>query len=378
MSDTTTGEVRPSRTLAGTAAPGAEDGSIESGARGLGQRLIGLRQLALLPVIGLTLIIGAQMSSAFLTRQNLLHNVLAAAAVLAVVVVAESMLIVSGHFDLSLESTVGFAPMFALWLVMPATAHGAGTELHPVLGLVVLLLVGATIGLANGLLVARLNLNAFVVTLAMLILVQGFTLGISGGHTLTSLPREFVFLGSTQLLGIPGEVWLAGSIFLGAGLFMRYHVVGREIYAMGGNPDAARAVGVRTKRLTLGLFVTGGILAALAGLLLTARIASVTASQGEGLIFTVFAAAVIGGIDLKGGRGSLAGALTGVLLLAIVQNILVLSNVPSFWVRAIYGAIILTALMLGALSGSHRWADLRRRFARGASGSSTTSAVARR
>lgn len=315
-------------------------------------KLGALRQLALLPVIGLALVIGSQLNDSFLSWENILTNVLGASAVLAVVTVAEAMLIIAGQFDLSLQSTVGLAPMLSAYLVLPTEAGGAGLELSPFMGLVMLFAVGAAAGAANGFLVARLRLNPFIVTLAMLILLQGLTLGVSSGQTLTSLPEAYTYIGNTSYLGVPAEVWIAGLVFLGTGLFMRFHVTGREIYAIGGNVEAARAAGVRVERIVFGLFVFAGILAALGGLLLSSRIASVTASQGNNLIFTVFAAAVIGGIDLNGGRGRLAGAATGVLLLGVIQNILVVSQVPSFWVSAIYGAIILLSLLLGALAGS--------------------------
>jgi simple sugar transport system permease protein len=119
---------------------------------------------------------------------------------------------------------------------------------------------------------------------------------------------------------------------------------------MGGNREAARAAGIKTTKLTIGIIIFGSLLAAIAGLMLTGRIASVTANQGDNLIFTVFAAAVIGGINLNGGRGNLIGAGLGVLLLGIIQNILTLSNVPSFWINAVYGGIILGALLVGWLS----------------------------
>jgi simple sugar transport system permease protein len=315
-------------------------------------RMGALRQLALLPVIVLTLMIGSQVNDSFLTWENLLTNVLGASSVLAVVTVAESLLIIAGQFDLSLQSIVGLAPMLSAWLVVPKAAGGAGVELTPVLGLVVLFGVGAATGLVNGLLVSRLRLNAFIVTLAMLILLQGLTLGISNGQTLTSLPEAYTYIGNAKWFDVPAEVWIAGIVFAAAGAFMRYHVVGREVYAIGGNVDAARAAGVRVERVILGLFITAGLLSSLAGLLLSSRIASVTASQGDNLIFTVFAAAVIGGIDLNGGRGRIVGAATGVILLGLIQNILVVSQVPSFWVSAIYGGIILLSLMLGALTGS--------------------------
>lgn len=318
------------------------------GNRGAGRRLpTVLRELRLLPVIAITMVIGTVITPRFLTAGNLINNVLMVSAVLGMVVIAESIILISGYFDLSLESTVGLAPMVAAWLVMPSNLGGSGLELPPVLALTVMFLISGVIGIVNGFLIARMRLNAFIVTLAMLILLQGMLVGISGGKTLSGLPTALTFLGEFTFLAIPVQVWIVLAAFVLAGLFMRHHPTGRKIYAMGGNEDAARAAGVRTTRLTIGVFVAGSLIAGLAGLMLTGRIASVTASQGDGMIFTVFAAAVIGGISLKGGRGSLLGAATGVLLLGLIQNLLTLSRVPSYWVNAVYGAIILSALIFG-------------------------------
>jgi simple sugar transport system permease protein len=361
-----------------TEAPGAA-AAIAPPRRRPALKLSALRELALLPVIAIALIVGSSLDSAFLTTDNILSNVLAASAVLAVLVAAASMIIIGGHFDLSAQSLVAFAPMVSIWLVVPEAAGGAGVGLPPAVGLVLLLAIGGAIGAVNGFLVAKLKLNSFIVTLAMLILLQGVTLGVSSGETLTSLPDVFTYLGTARYLGIPAEVWVAGLVFLLGALFMRFTVTGRQIYAMGGSAEAARAAGVRTERLTWGLFVASGVLAALAGLLMTARIASVTANQGSDIMFTVFAAAVIGGIDLNGGRGRMIGAATGVLLLGIIQNILLISDVPSFWVNAIYGAIILLALMLGSLAqGSLLGRLVRRgRAARGDAEPEPDAAVAR-
>jgi simple sugar transport system permease protein len=309
-----------------------------------------LRRLPVLPAVIIAVVVGSQVDGAFLTPSNILSNVLGASAVLAVLTVAMSLVIIGGEFDLSIQSIVAFAPMLALWLVVPLAAGGAGAELNSGVGLLVLFGAGALIGALNGLLVAKLKLNSFIVTLAMLILIQGMTLGISGGETLTNLPKVFTYLGSNSYLGVPAEVWVAIVVFVAAGLFMRYTVTGRQIYAMGGNRDAARAAGIRIERLTMGLFIASGMLASLAGLLMTARIASVTANQGNNILFTVVAAAVIGGIDLNGGRGRIIGVATGVVLLGLIQNILLLSDVPSFWVNAIYGVIIILALVIGSLA----------------------------
>lgn len=118
----------------------------------------------------------------------------------------------------------------------------------------------------------------------------------------------------------------------------------RALYAIGGNPEAARAAGIRVERITWGVYVLAGVLAALGGLAITGYVGAISANQGNGLIFTVFAAAVIGGIELDGGRGRMLGAFTGVVLLGLVNDVLVLRNTSTFWIDAANGAIILIAL----------------------------------
>ena len=307
-----------------------------------------LRGLVLVPIILLVGAWAAVFVPAFFTFNNIVNNILIAATFLGVVTIAETIMLLGGYMDVSLQSLVGLGPMLAAWLALPAAKGGLGVELDPFLALAIMFGLGALVGLVNGLMVAKLRLPAFIVTLAMLILLQGFTLGISGGQTLSGLPVPMLFVGTTKLAGVPLSVWLMLGSFALAAIFMRYHPTGRRIYALGGNAEAARAAGVRTQRLTIGLFVMGGLMACFGGLLLTARIASVTASQGANLIFTVFAAAVIGGVSLNGGRGSIMGAFTGVILLGMIQNILVLSDVPSYWIDATYGAIILGALLVGS------------------------------
>jgi simple sugar transport system permease protein len=309
------------------------------------------RELTLIPAIVLTIIIGSITSDAFLTTNNFL-NVLQQSSELSILVIAQSLVLIAGKFDLSLESVVGLAPMLAAFLMSTQTTFGgSGLGLNLYLALAVLFATGALVGTINGFLIVRLRLNAFIVTLAMLILLRGITLGLTNGKTLFDLPEGFFHLGSAKWIGVPASIWIAGLLYLLFGLFLRYHRTGRAVYAIGGNAEAARAAGVRVERITWSLYIIGGLLAALAGLLLSGRIASVVSSQGQNMIFYVFAAAVIGGISLNGGRGRLIGALSGVLLLGFLQNVLTLSQVPAFWIDAAYGAIILLSLILARVTG---------------------------
>jgi simple sugar transport system permease protein len=304
-----------------------------------------LDHFALVPAIVLAVVVGSIVNDAFLTQTNL-TNVLRQSSELSVLVLAEALVLIAGRFDLSLESIVGLAPALAAWLVISPETGGSGVGADAWIGMIVLFAVGIAVGLINGTSVVYLRLNAFMTTLAMLILLRGITIGLTNGQTLYDLPGAFTWLGTADWAGLPVSVWLAGTLFLVAGLFLRYHRYGRALYAIGGNAEAARAAGIRVERIMWVVYLLAGALAALAGLMLTGRLASVVSSQGQNMIFTVFAAAVIGRISLNGGRGSMIGALSGVLLLGIIGNILTLSSIESFWISAAFGGIILLALLI--------------------------------
>jgi simple sugar transport system permease protein len=319
-------------------------------ARARGLRVFRLRDLALLPALIMLIVVGALVSPVFLNTANII-TILTSSAALALVVLAESLIVITGKFDLSLESTAGFAPAIGAMLVLPAANFGFGVEVPTAVGLIAVLLVGAIVGFLNGFMVVGLRLNAFIVTLAMLIILRGMLVGATSGRTLFDLPDAFYALMIVTFAGLPLSVWLAALAFLVAGFVLRYHRLGRALYAIGGNPEAARAAGIRVERVTWGVYVLAGVLAAVGGLVITGYVGAISANQGNGMIFTVFAAAVIGGISLDGGKGTMFGALTGVLLLGVVQNLLTLAQVPSFWIQAIYGAIILGSLMVARISG---------------------------
>jgi ribose/xylose/arabinose/galactoside ABC-type transport system permease subunit len=309
-----------------------------------------LRDFALLPVIALLFVVGSIVHPVFMTYGNLL-NVAQQQTELALLVLAEAMILIAGKFDLSLESTVGLAPALAVALVIPESAGGLGTGWPAALAIPVCLLIGVLVGAFNGLLILRFQLSAFIVTLAMLIALRGLHIQISGGRSLFELPESMFYLGNAVwLFGWPASVWLAALLF-GAGMVVfGFHRHGRAVYAIGGNTEAARAAGIRTDRVVWVVFMVGGLLAALAGLLMTGRLGSVAAAQGQGMIFMVFAAAVIGGVSLDGGKGTLFGALCGVIVLGLTTNILTLAQVSGEKIQAIYGVIILAALILARLT----------------------------
>ncbi|GLX99045.1 ABC transporter permease [Herbidospora sp. NBRC 101105] len=321
-----------------------------SGRSPAGLRLARLRDFALVPAIIAIAIVGQIVHPIFLQADNLI-NILQTMSEISLLVLAQALVLIVGKMDLSLESTFGLAPGVAAWLTV---AVGTGSGLGLLSGfwaIPITLAVGVLVGVVNALFIVRFGLNGFIVTLGMLIVLRGLLTGISGGQTFFNLPESMTYLGSAMWLGVPASIWICLLLFAAGVLVMGFTGFGRSLYAIGGNVDAAKAAGIRTDRVLWITLITASVLAAIGGLLLTGRLASVAAAQGDGAIFTVFAAAVIGGVSLNGGKGTVFGAFTGILLLYMIQNVLTLAGVPAQWIEALNGAIILTALALSRLTG---------------------------
>lgn len=318
-----------------------------------------VREAALAPVLVVLIVIGTVLKGGTFLSVTNFSGIGQQVSALGVTVVGESLILLIAGMDLSLESTYGLAPMVGAWLLVPAASFGAGTQLNPFLGILIVFAVGAVVGIANGLLIVKGRLNGFIVTLGMTILLAGIQNGIVKGQSPFNLPSAFGYLGSEYAGDIPVSLIVAAIVFVGTGLFLRYHRTGRAIYAIGGNREAARAAGIKVNRIKIGVYVAGSMLAALGGLMEAGRVSSVASTQGygEGLIFTVFAAAVIGGVSLQGGRGNMVGAASGVILLGVVQDLLDLMNAPNYWIDAIDGAVILFALALARVIGGEKTAE---------------------
>jgi simple sugar transport system permease protein len=308
-----------------------------------------LRDFALVPAIIAMAVVGQIVNPVFLSHDNLI-NVLQTMSEIGLLVLAESLVLLIGRMDLSLESTFGLAPGIAAWVIAPAgVAHGLGA-LGNAWAIPLILAVGAAIGTINALFIVRFKLNGFIVTLGMLITLRGLLTGISKGQTFFQLPSSMTYLGQNSLLGVPDSVWICVGLFVIAGAVLGFTRWGRSLYAIGGNVDAARAAGIRTDRVMWSVLILASVLAAVGGMLISGRLASVAANQGNGDIFTVFAAAVIGGVSLNGGKGTMFGAFSGILLLYMIQNVLTLGGVPAQWIDALNGAIILVALMVSRIT----------------------------
>jgi len=303
------------------------------------------------PVILLMFLIGAFFAPRFLTAVNLI-NIAAQVAVLGIVTIGLTFILLIGRLDLSLESTVGFAPMVAAMLMAKSSAGGFGVELPGWMGLVITMGIAALIGLFNAFLIVKVGVHPFITTLGMLVFLRGGVLVVSNGRSIYSPPDAYTYLGSARYFGIPFSVVFLILVAILIGILWQYHRYGRALYAVGGNEEAARAAGVNVDRIIFSAFIFASLLAGVGGIILTGRLDSVVTTQGDGLIFNCFAAAVIGGVSLGGGKGTMVGAMSGVILIGVINNLLTLAQVPSFWVQASTGAIIIVAAVLAAVASN--------------------------
>lgn len=308
-----------------------------------------LANLGILPAIVVLLIIGTSINREFLSVTNVL-NILSGSSYLAFLAVAEALVIIAGQFDLSLEGTIAFTPMLGAWLAS-AHAPGSGLGLGLALGTIITLGAGAVIGLFNAILVVSLGISSFLVTLAMQIALAGLSYGLTSGLTINEPSGPLVWLGEAQIGRVPVSVIAAVALVVLVTVLLRYTRTGRQLYAIGGNREAARRNGIRTRRIWFGLFIVSGLLGSLAGMIISGQTAAVIPDQGAGITLTIFAAVAIGGVSLNGGKGYVWGVGLGVLLLGTTTDLLTIAQVPPQVIDAIEGAVVLAALVFNRFTG---------------------------
>jgi len=260
---------------------------------------------------------------------------------LGLLVLAESLCLLSGHFDLSIGSIAGFSAMFT-GMVLGTCPTCWGLTTSPWIGFGLILLVGSLIGVFNGVMIAKVGLNPFLQTLAVLIIFEGAKTAMQT-QPVTGLPQLYLYPGGTPNFAI--AVLLLS--FLVLGLVLRFTQFGQAVYAVGSDETAAREVGIDGDRLIIAVYTISGLLSAVAGIMLTGFVGVVPPLIGEGLVFQAFAGAVIGGISLFGGRGKITGALGGVVLIEVIQSALDNSAVVgATQIQMINGIVLLVAILL--------------------------------
>jgi rhamnose transport system permease protein len=312
---------------------------------GFGPRLAALgkrRELGVLLAIVLVVAIATGINGKFLFSVDGAQNLLLTPSILAILAIAEAFVIVTKNIDLSVSATLGLVAyatgrMFSDW-------HGVAAPLVVLLGI----LLGTGLGLVNGLLVSVAKVPSLVITLGTLYVYRGLDVAWAGSSQIeaSNLPDGFLNLGSNAVAGIPILTIVAVVVLAVAAYFLATRRAGREFYAIGSDEGAARLYGLPVGRRVFSAFVVSGALAGLAGVMYTARYATVASDAGTGLELQAVAAAVIGGVAIFGGSGTVLGAALGAVLLTTINRVLPTIGIQDFWQQAVVGALILGAIVL--------------------------------
>lgn len=296
------------------------------------------RELSLLAIM---FVLGAGvslMAPQFLTLGNI-SQVSALAAVVAVAAVGEAFVIITRGIDLSIEAMIG--------LVAYSVARSLELQLvDPIGALAMGLAIGLVLGMINGFIVAVLKVPAIVATLGTLSIFRGIDYVIAGPDQvpLAGLPEGFTDLSRADIFGIPVFVLIAVGVVIVGSLFLRSTRFGRQVYAVGSNPEAAAIMGIPSRLVTFVAFSVCGLLAGLAGVMWVMQFGTINGTAATGATLAIIAAVVVGGVNTLGGSGTLAGAAIGALFLGFIANALILVGLSQFWLQAIYGLVILIAI----------------------------------
>jgi rhamnose transport system permease protein len=319
-------------------------GAPRARAHHLAEIIVRFRELGI--VLALVIVVaGTAIDNSRFLSSTSLQQLLSGAAIIALLAIGETLVIVTRNVDLSIGSVLGLS----------AYAVGAIYVHHPHVQMPLVILAGAGIGLAcgivNGAIVTLCRVPSLVVTLGTLYVIRGLDASWAGGNQInsSSLPDTFNQLGYGKLLGVPylGIITIVCVIVATYG--MRAFRSGRDLYAIGSNPEAARLAGIPVDLRVFATFAISGAIAGFAGVLWLAFFGSVDSTAGTGYEFEVVAAVVVGGVAIFGGSGSVLGAALGALLLNTIASSLVVINVSSYWVQAIQGALLVVAIAFDRL-----------------------------
>ena len=305
-------------------------------------KILEIREVgAVLPLL-IAVILFTAKSDRFLTYDNMI-NVLRIASFTMICAIGECYLLISGSWDISIGAVYSLGGVIA---GLAMTSMGLPIWLSTILALV----AGGIIGLVNAFLVEKLEMPAFVATVGTQFIAKGLVQGITKGTPVYPLPDKFLGVGQTNLqigsLGIPWVLVIAIVLSIIAGLILKYTTYGRKIYAVGGNGEAARLAGIPTTKIRFSAFILCGILAALTGVLMASRLGSAQANIGNGFEMIVIAGAVIGGISMSGGAGSIFGMALGAFFMALITNGMSLIKISATWQTLVTGAILILACSL--------------------------------
>ncbi|GHZ74178.1 TPA: ribose ABC transporter permease [Vibrio cholerae] len=277
----------------------------------------------------------------FFTVDNLL-NILRQTSVNAIIAVGMTLVILTAGIDLSVGSVLALCGAFAATLV--------AMEVPVLIAVPTALLAGAALGAISGIIIAKGKVQAFIATLVTMTLLRGVTMVYTDGRPIstgfTDTADTFAWFGTGYALGIPVPVWLMVVVFAGAWYLLNHTRFGRYVYAVGGNESATRLSGINVDRVKIGVYAICGLLAALAGIIVTSRLSSAQPTAGMGYELDAIAAVVLGGTSLMGGKGRIMGTLIGALIIGFLNNALNLLDVSSYYQMIAKAVVILLAVLV--------------------------------
>jgi ribose transport system permease protein len=310
-------------------------GGVAVSVRGRAYRL--WQQLGIALVFILLCVIMSFAAPYFLDFSNLL-NVARQASINAILAAGMTFVILTGGIDLSVGSALAVAGVLSVWLA----AQGVPDVVAVLAGIV----TGGLCGALNGVLIAKFKLSPFIVTLGALTYLRGLAYVTTGAYPLIKDDLGFAFLGNGSVGPIPWPVIIALVVFVVGYIVLKRTTFGRRVYAIGGNEQAARLSGINVDRALIWVYIISGICTGIAGIIFAARLLSAQPTGGQGYELDAIAAVVLGGTSFVGGVGSIMGTLIGALMIAVLNNGLVLMNVPFFYQLIIKGAVIIIAVLL--------------------------------
>ena len=303
------------------------------------------REIGVLVVLVLILAIMSIASPVFLTPTNMV-NVIRQCVEIGIMAIGMTFLIVNGDMDLSIGS------LFAVCAMIGGTLFKYEI-CSPTLAFLVMLLAGVGLGAVNGLLVTRVGIPAFIVTLGTMKIYRSLAYAISGGTSVSVFPESatnsWVWTFGAKINGVPVQIFIMIAMFVLAHILLRKTVYGNRVYATGGNERAARLSGINTKNTRFYAFLIQGLCCAVAAVISLAYLNSVTTTSGEGREMDCIAAVILGGAALSGGRGTIVGSFIGVLIMGVVKNGMVLLSVPVFWQDGFIGLVVILAVLVDSL-----------------------------
>ena len=299
-----------------------------------------IEQKSLIALLMLIIVVSF-LNEYFFTVDNLL-NILRQTSVIAILAAGMTLVILTAGIDLSVGSILALCGAFAASMI--------SMEIPVLIAVPVSLLGGAALGSVAGVIIAKGKVQAFIATLVTMTLLRGVTMVYTNGRPIstgfTDVADSFAWFGTGYVFGIPVPVWLMIGVFSGIWYLLNHTRFGRYIYALGGNESATLLSGIDVDRIKIGVYAICGLLAALAGIIITSRLSSAQPTAGMGYELDAIAAVVLGGTSLMGGKGRITGTLIGALIIGVLSNALNLLDVSSYYQMIVKAAVILLAVLV--------------------------------